>query len=284
MITKTEKKCISDMYLMIINEYFTKFAESCICNYEINSNFNDYKPIDYQLNCNLFTGILIINRVFEYTFIKTKNISTTYFYSNEAYVYYLEYMEQIYQANLSQNVNHSDAILFVYKKTIFELLDNDNVSELSTSSIEIGGKGILSNIIQSNRDNHSLTHILNDEFKSIFLVVTKIVKILLVSNDNNPTYSSRIEFCKKYLEPFFKNIEKLSNLINKLDILHQNLEFNQNTWKRFLKELLLDMNKLQKNKKTISDSDFIIQFYYEKSSIQEKLDNNDFTLAIKWFI
>ena len=42
MLNKIEKKCIIDAYLMIINEYFNKFIDSEICNYE--TNIQDISP------------------------------------------------------------------------------------------------------------------------------------------------------------------------------------------------------------------------------------------------
>jgi hypothetical protein len=62
---------------MIINEYFTKFIESELCSCEYSGSLNDiisYDLLHHQLNSNLLTGMMIINRVFEYTFIKTRRI------------------------------------------------------------------------------------------------------------------------------------------------------------------------------------------------------------------
>ena len=259
MSSRLEKQSIKDTYQMILNEYFSKFIESEICHLEKNHFVNDNGSVinfDKQLNYNLFTGILVINRVFEYVFIKTKSISSTYYYSSEAFSYYLEYMEQIYKANLLNNFNHADAILFVYKKTIFEMFECNE-----TTTVELGGRSILSSIIGSNKDNNNIFQIGDDEFKQLFLLMTKTINLLMCWKDpflhkanmtnmtnmsvigpdelvNNTTesYEVRIEFCQHFMENFMKNIDKSSSLIECLEIIYQRLLWSNQLWKTFLDE------------------------------------------------
>lgn len=299
MITKTEKQYISDSYFMIINEYFTKFIESEVCISELNEVMS-YDLLDHQLNSNLLTGVMIINRVFEYTFIKTKNINSTYYYSIRALTYYLEYIEQIYKANLSQDLNQSDAVFFVYKKTIFELFDGDIKHETSLSTIELGGKGILSNIIKSFSDENTkcssstigqnlFIHISNEEFMHIFLNITKITDILLVwkesftDKDNEKlSYFNRIEFCKKFHESFLKNIERYEYVFERLNIIYESLSINIHQWKELLKELIIEITK--NKKKNYDNTDFTFLFYSNKDTILEKLYNCDYKYVVKFII
>ena len=306
MITKTEKQYISDSYLMIINEYFTKFIESELCSFEYSGSLNDiisYDLLHHQLNSNLLTGIMIINRVFEYTFIKTRNISSTYYYSIQALTYYLEYIEQIYKANLSQDINHSDAVFFVYKKTIFDLFDGD-VKHETISTIELGGKSILSNIIQSiscenqakNTKRNGLIlgpnlfkNISNEEFTHIFLNITKITDILLgwkesfINKENGkPSYCNRIEFCQKFQESFLKDIEKYEYIIERLNIIHESTSINIHQWKELLKELIMEITKNKKNK--VDNTNFTFFFYSNKDIILEKLYNNDYKYVVKLIV
>ena len=112
MISKGEKKIIINTYQMIINEFFTKFLESEICSYESGS-LGEFYNAEEKLNYHLYIGITIIHRVFEYIFLKTKNIMTTYYYTDSAYSYYFEYLEQIYKANLLYNFNKNDDIDYI---------------------------------------------------------------------------------------------------------------------------------------------------------------------------
>jgi len=52
-------------------------------------------------------------------------------------------MEQIYRSNLCQNLNHMDAVMFVYRKTIFDLYDGETEDSYNT----------MTNIITYNQDN-----------------------------------------------------------------------------------------------------------------------------------
>jgi len=299
MITKTEKQHIADSYLMIINEYFTKFIDSEMCNYESN------ETVSYDiLNSNLLTGLIIINRVFEYTFIKTKSTNSAYYYSNEAFTYYLEYMDQIYKANLSQNINHSDAIFFVYKKTIFDLFDGDTKTENSLTSIELGGKSLVSNIVHSNKDNnHIFKHISNDEFSDVFLTITTIIDLLLVWKESfankghesfrpnfsleeiqNPCYYNRVEFCQKFTEFFFKDIEKSEYIVKRLKIVNDSLDIPLLHWKELLEELITEIKRHKKRANKPPDSEFTFTFYSNKDLILEKLENKEYNYVVKMLV
>ena len=287
MSSRLEKHSIKDTYQMILNEYFSKFLESEICRLEKNHFVNDNGSainFDKQLNYNLFTGVLVINRVFEYVFLKSKSISSTYYYSSEAYSYYLEYMEQIYKANLLNNFNHADAILFVYKKTIFEMFECNE-----TTTVELGGRSILSNILGSNKDNTNLFQISDAEFKQLFLLMTKTVNLLLCWKDpllnlsnENESHEVRIDFCQHFLENFMNNLDKSGWLIDCLEIIYQHLLWSNKLWKIFLDELLIEISKRNKKIGNEQVSDFLLLFTMDKLSLQEKINNNDVNFLLKW--
>ena len=299
MISVKEKQYIADTYSMIITEYFSKFMESSICNYEANGS-HSYDIFQNQHNSNLLTGIIIINRTFEYIFIKTKNIQSSYYYANESITYYLEYMEQIYRSNLSQDINHSDALYFVYNKIIFEHFDSHSKGEL----VELGGKSILSNIIQSNNDDPLFTHISTEDFATAFSVIAKIVDVLLVwkqlTTENTygvhsslvekPSYHVRIEFCQKYLETFLKDIEKNESIIERLILIYESLDISFTQWHELLNELAkcpetFDHRRRipSKNKKS-KNEDFVFSYYSNKQLILEKLEENDVVFVAKWLL
>jgi len=291
MTNRLEKQTIVDTYQTVLNEYFSKFLESDICNIEHNLCVNNGSVINFDshINSHLFTGITIINRVFEYIFLKTKHITYAYYYSNEAFSYYLEYMEQIYKANLLYNVNHADAIVFVYKKTIFELYENNN-----TTTVELGGRSIFSNIIESNKGVNNVFLINNNDFKSLFLLLTKTVHLLLCWKDTFSgeeaicevpvsSFKNRIEFCQYFLESYMKNIEKIGWKIDCLEILFQRLYWDHKLWKLFLEELLLDITKRNKKKSDENLIVFLLSFNMENLTLQEKLNNGDVQSILKWY-
>uniref|UniRef100_A0A6C0B764 Uncharacterized protein n=1 Tax=viral metagenome TaxID=1070528 RepID=A0A6C0B764_9ZZZZ len=108
---KLFSKMIFSKYVSSVKDYFELIQKS-----ESSKNAADVKVT-------LLIGLNALHRVFEVVLLKTKNIETAQYYSQKSFNYYLEYMEQIQEADLLSSLNRIDAILFVYKKTICEVCD-----------------------------------------------------------------------------------------------------------------------------------------------------------------
>jgi len=291
-MNKSDKQIIIDNYIIILNEYFNRFLESEINNYENgNFSFDDQNSINYNKlsNCNLFIGVSILYRIFEFIFHKTKNLNVVHYYCNEAISYYLEYIKQVYRSNLFNNLNQSDTVLFVYKKIIFELFHN---SEESIEFVEIGSKSILSTIIDNNKKEYCLSHITIPEFNDLFLFIKKNTDLLLSwkhtfckkdSNifDNKSSYCLRIEFCQYFLENYLKKQDNIF-IVEYLELLYSRLEMDICIWKQLLKNLLLEFSKKNKKNGFKNIEDFLLNVNYEKDRIQEKIEANDTKVIVKW--
>lgn len=67
-------------------------------------------------------GIETLIHVFSVIFYYTKNLQLTFYHTQKAYYFYTEFIEQISDDNVTfLQLSSRDAILFVYKKTIFDL-------------------------------------------------------------------------------------------------------------------------------------------------------------------
>ena len=110
-------------------------------------------------------GLKTLINVFSIIFYYTKNLELSFYHTQKAYYFYIEFIEQISDDNVTfLQLSSKDAILFVYKKTIFEL-NNDykkNIKELSLEEKYILGtvdlyiniyKGISLYIMNHNRFN-----------------------------------------------------------------------------------------------------------------------------------
>jgi len=285
MITKIDKQVIIDTYIIILNEFFVKFLDSEINNYENNNhNFEQHNIIvnsNKISNCNLFIGISIIHRIFEFIFQKTKNINTIYYYSNEAISYYLEYIKQVYKANLFNNLNQADAVVFVYKKIIFELSNKETIE-----IVEIGSKSILSNIIDANKSEHCLLHLSDDEFNHLFFFIKKNTDLLLSWKhsfskkkenifNNNSSYQLRIEFFQEFIEKFMKKKESYINFIEFLELFYLRFDVEIDIWKKILQDVFIEITKKKKKKGFENVEDFLLKLNIEKNDIQEKLENGE---------
>ena len=97
-----------------------------------------YEYLDNMKNSDFFTklenndflmsiGFRMMIHIFQLNYIHSKNINDVYLNCQKAYYYYLEYLEQMYSTNMCQDLNHLDAILFVYSKTLIKY-ENDTVN------------------------------------------------------------------------------------------------------------------------------------------------------------
>ena len=97
-------------YIHIIGEFFDILEKN---KFKPNKGFQLYVVIK---------GIETINHIFKFLLMYTCNIDLIYFHSYKAYHYYIEFMDQISKDDhYFLRFNVRDAILFVYKKTIYEI-------------------------------------------------------------------------------------------------------------------------------------------------------------------
>ena len=88
-------------------------------------------------------GIESLTYVFYFLLFYTKNLNMTYHHSEKALFYYIEFIGQIGDDNHSfLQLSSKDAVLFIYKKTIFEISENAR----KENKINEKEKGILDNI------------------------------------------------------------------------------------------------------------------------------------------
>jgi hypothetical protein len=71
----------------------------------------------------LIRGLETINHVFYFILYYTNNLEITYFHSQKAIYFYVEFIQQTStEENSFLQLNSRDAIMYVYKKTIFEII------------------------------------------------------------------------------------------------------------------------------------------------------------------
>ena len=97
-------------YIMLIKEYINHFHE----NYK--NEHNQY------YNYLLLRGLQTIATLFNMLFIYIKNLDLTYKHCQQGFFYYVEFIGQIGNDNGGfLQLSSKDAVLFVYKKTLFDL-------------------------------------------------------------------------------------------------------------------------------------------------------------------
>jgi hypothetical protein len=101
---------IVDKYVALIGEYYAFISE--------NQNIVHKKQYPYLLA----RGLDTITHVFTMILFYTKNLEITYYHSQKSFYFYVEFIEQILDAQHAfLHLDSRDASIFVYKKTIYEI-------------------------------------------------------------------------------------------------------------------------------------------------------------------
>jgi hypothetical protein len=105
-------------------EILTKFTKVLIEYMRLISEKNNIKNKQYYIFI-FERGIETLIHIFSMIFYYTKNLELTYYHSQKAYYFYIEFIEQISDDTITfLQLSSRDALMFVYKKTIFEI-NND---------------------------------------------------------------------------------------------------------------------------------------------------------------
>ena len=105
-------------------EILTKFIEVLIEYMRLISEKINIKNKQYYIYI-FERGIETLIHIFSMIFYYTKNLELTFYHSQKAYYFYIEFIEQISDDNITfLQLSSRDALMFVYKKTIFEI-NND---------------------------------------------------------------------------------------------------------------------------------------------------------------
>ena len=107
---KKQKKSIYTLFTNVLFDYLRAFK----------TNISEKKK-SYSLKV-IQKGISMLKNVINVLFIYTRNIDLIHKHLNKSFLYYIEFIEQIgEEGNTFLQLSSKDAVLFVYKKTLFEI-------------------------------------------------------------------------------------------------------------------------------------------------------------------
>jgi hypothetical protein len=253
---------ITKSYISMINQFIDAFLQ---ISFEPAAT-----PSIEQYDCMLYIGINLIYRVYKYGLLKFKNIKTAEYYSQKAHMFFIEYTEQIYNHELTFNINHNDAILFIYRKTIF---DFDNIDSKQ-------GNDKVVNMFSLKESNEVMPNIENciSHLQQLHIFVNQLVQW----KHTEITTINRTHVCKHYLQKLLKNTDFIEIITCHLEYICNNRSLSFSNYCNILDETanLLD-SKTYTNE--INKNDIIIMKYYTGSAyIQEKIDKNQMKELVLW--
>ena len=181
-------------------------------------------------------GVETLIHVFFVIFYYTKNLELTFYHTQKAYYFYIEFIEQISDDNVTfLQLSSRDAILFVYKKTIYDL-NNEHKKNIHEPSLE--EKYILSMV-------ESCSYI----YKSI---------VQFIINHNDFKYETKNE----YINMCCDAIEFIGDKINKNKFKKDSIEC-----------IYLFTNLLADKKIDVKDFFRILDEFIKRINIKKKLND-----------
>jgi len=183
-------------YIVLMKEFIEYFDKYVI--------YNNYKKFYIILK-----GIQSITHIFLMLLLYTKNLSLTLFHCKKSFLYYIEFISQIGdEGNSYLQLNSKDAILFIYKKSIFEI--NNEIK--SVMEISCNDQELIDEI-------KKFTQIFNNIY---FYIIENIVK-----DEKNKNDKKIINKFLKFLELINKRKKDDEYLFDKILIIVEKLNFEK---------------------------------------------------------
>lgn len=169
-------------------EILTKFTEVLIEYMRLIAEKINIKNKQYYIFI-FERGIETLTHIFSIIFYYTKNLELTFYHSQKAYYFYIEFIEQISDDNITfLQLSSRDALMFVYKKTIFEI-NNDHKK---------------SNIYLTDEEHKIISYI-----DTNIPIYKKIVSFVLYHKDFN--YENKLE----YINSCCDKIQRSAGILNR---------------------------------------------------------------------
>ena len=148
----------------------------------------------------VFNGLKMLSNIIKYIWSKTLNVDKMYTIVTNAYMVYLEYVEQMYKTNITYNLNNNivnDGIIFVFKK-IDEQLETEK--KVSTT--------IINQNINIEKYLDISEYLLG--FQNYYEKIT--INIEESNNIQKENIHNMLKIIEYYLLKYFKAIEFLDNI------------------------------------------------------------------------
>lgn len=221
-------KRISDYintYIDIIVEYIYTMKKSKFITSNMNRDFLVY------------TGYRALTHIFQINYVYTNDLETAFYSSQKAYIFYLEYLEQMEKTNMSHDLNYTDAIQFLYNKTISHIIPNTNfkfsneyakVSRLTELILWFGN----SNISQSSIQKITIMNCFHLDYDAIIYCL-EIAQLRKMNEDEYALFLSEIfTTLKKYKRRNDEDFE--IQKIYKIRDFNDNIKLPMKQWCKWL--------------------------------------------------
>lgn len=228
-------------------------------------------------------GMQSITHIYKLAFFLSKQISTAVCHSQKGMYCYLEYIEQMNKTNMLHNLDNTDAVVFIYNKTLTEIYGQNPSTSMMTNILSI-----------SETDNYKGTDFI--KCNKALETMTQMTNTLLWFNNPHLTTEHRLQIIETHLHPFISDFVEYS-----LDILFPFIEsvqsklapMNYEEYTAFLKGFTKQIKSAQKHqqiptKQTIAEACFLMQSQYRGKTVsqigEEEGWKSPIEKLIKWIL
>jgi hypothetical protein len=195
---------ILDKYVLLITEYMIY----------LNEKIHVKNKIYFQY---IFTrGLETITNVFNGMLFYTKNLDLSFYHSQKAFYFYVEFIEQITETqNIFLKLSSRDAAIFVYKRTLFEV-NREYVKNRSSSPLPLVNA---SNVKDANELPSELS--VQDKMKWLNIYCEAYKSISSFFINNNFVFEDKSELITDFALKLTTISERINYLIMDLDTLNK---------------------------------------------------------------
>ena len=178
-----------------INKYFIKYVT--LINDFLNYAYNNLTIENIDVfKTNVQKGIQALTHIFKLILIKTNDINNAIDVTQRCFFYYIEFVTQISSSNDHIQLSLNDAIVFLYKKSIFQYYDKESLESTSNEITKNSCQYISLNLQKLIDIHNELLYYyismieyhnsnFNDFTKSIYIFTENFITINTYNNINN---------------------------------------------------------------------------------------------------
>jgi hypothetical protein len=150
----------------------------------------------------LFIGLKALTHVFKLCMSITEAVDTTTAYAQRGAYCYLEYVEQSYKNSMSGHLDTTDAIQFVYARTINEIYGPQNNTQIST----------ITNMLSLKENTENDTQ--RQERRLVLQSLDKITEMLVWVEHPEITHTERLRILFRHLQNYLLLAVQLEKIVS----------------------------------------------------------------------
>ena len=197
-------------YFIIMNNFVNLYFE----NIYDNSSISPDKKYRYYIFCK---GQEVLANIIKLLLISTNNLDLVLYHTHKAYYYYMEFISQLETDNNQLELNVKDAVIFVYKKTIFELQPSTNTDNYTNTDNNTNNTNNTDNTNNTNTDNYTDNQLKIDNVEKTMEIVNVFINIFILKDllNNTVVYTpindaENGSSLNNTMNSIFRNITKIS--------------------------------------------------------------------------